>query len=61
MKIWDLKNPENVMNVMKEKGAKEMYIIEQLFSHHGYEYLVAVISIFAFIVIYNMIREKKKY
>jgi len=49
------------MNVMKERGAMEMYIIEQLFSHHGYEYLVAVFSIFAFIVICNMIREKKNY
>lgn len=38
-----------------------MHIIEQLFSHHGYEYLVAIISIFAFIVIFNMMKEKKKY
>ncbi len=38
-----------------------MYIIEQLFSHHGYEYLVAILSIFAFIVIFNMIKEKKNY
>lgn len=38
-----------------------MYIIEQLFSHHGAEYVIAVLSIFAFIVIFGMLREKKRY
>jgi len=38
-----------------------MYIIEQLFSHHGAEYFIAVLSIFAFIVIFGMLREKKRY
>ncbi|GAQ94920.1 hypothetical protein TAGGR_11115 [Thermodesulfovibrio aggregans] len=38
-----------------------MYIIEQLFSGHGYEYLIAVLSIFVFIVIFSMLGEKKKY
>lgn len=38
-----------------------MYILEQLFSHHGVEYVIAVLSIFAFIVIFGMLREKKRY
>lgn len=38
-----------------------MYIIDQLFSHHGYEYLVVVLSIFVFIIIFKIFEEKKKY
>ncbi len=38
-----------------------MYIIEQLFSNHGFEYVVAVVSIFLFILILNMLREKRGY
>jgi len=38
-----------------------MYIIEQLFSHHGAEYVIAALSIFAFIIIWGMLKEKKKY
>lgn len=38
-----------------------MQIFEQLFSHHGYEYLIAVLSIFAFIIIFSMLNEKKNY
>lgn len=38
-----------------------MPLIEQISSSHGIEYVVAVISIFTFIVIFSMISEKKKY
>jgi len=38
-----------------------MYIFEQLFSHHGYEYAVAVLAAFIFIVFYSILREERKY
>lgn len=38
-----------------------MYIIEQIFSQHGYEYLVVVLSIFVFIIIFKIFEEGKKY
>jgi hypothetical protein len=38
-----------------------MYIIEQIFSHHGAEYVISVLSIFAFIIIWGMLKENKKY
>ncbi len=38
-----------------------MYILKQLFSHHGAEYAIAVLSIFAFIIIMGMLRERKRY
>ncbi len=38
-----------------------MYIFEQLFSNHGYEYVIAALTVFAFIVIFSMLGDKKKY
>lgn len=38
-----------------------MYIIEQLFSHHGYEYMVAVLAMFVFILIYYLLSEEVRY
>jgi len=38
-----------------------MYIIEQLFSHHGYEYMVAVLAMFVFILVYYLLSEEVRY
>ena len=38
-----------------------MPIFEQLFSHHGYEYSVAVLAMFIFIVFYLILNTEKKY
>jgi hypothetical protein len=37
-----------------------MYIFEQLFSHHGYEYAVAVLAMFVFIAFYMIITSERK-
>jgi hypothetical protein len=38
-----------------------MYIIEQLFSAHGYEYMVAVLAMFVFILVYYLLSEEVRY
>jgi hypothetical protein len=38
-----------------------MYIFEQLFSHHGYEYSVAVLAMFIFIIFYLILSQETKY
>jgi hypothetical protein len=38
-----------------------MYIFEQLFSHHGYEYAIAVLAMFIFIVFYLILNEERKF
>jgi len=38
-----------------------MYIIEQLFSHHGYEYMVAVLAMFVFILVYYLLSQDVRY
>jgi hypothetical protein len=38
-----------------------MPIFEQLFSHHGYEYAVAVLAMFIFIVFYLILSKETKY
>lgn len=38
-----------------------MYIFEQLFSHHGYEYSVAVLAMFIFIVFYFILSGERKF
>jgi len=38
-----------------------MPIFEQLFSHHGYEYSVAVLAMFIFIAFYLILNTEKKY
>lgn len=38
-----------------------MYIIEQLFSHHGYEYVIAVTAMFIFIFIYYLLSGESRY
>lgn len=37
-----------------------MYIFEQLFSQHGYEYAVAVLAMFVFILFYFILTTKRK-
>jgi len=37
-----------------------MYIFEQLFSHHGYEYAVAVLAMFVFILFYSILTSERK-
>ena len=37
-----------------------MYIFEQLFSHHGYEYMVAVLAMFIFIIFYTILISERK-
>jgi hypothetical protein len=37
------------------------YIFEQLFSQHGYEYAVAVLAMFVFIIIYFILNKEIKY
>jgi hypothetical protein len=37
-----------------------MYIFEQLFSHHGYEYAVAVLAMFVFILFYFILTSERK-
>ena len=37
-----------------------MYIFEQLFSHHGYEYMVAVLAMFVFIIFYAILISERK-
>ena len=37
-----------------------MYIFEQLFSHHGYEYAVAVLAMFVFILFYAILTSERK-
>lgn len=37
------------------------YAFEQLFSHHGYEYAVAVLAMFVFIAIYLILNKEVKY
>ncbi|MEW6586600.1 MAG: hypothetical protein AB1442_13465 [Nitrospirota bacterium] len=39
----------------------KLYIFEQLFSHHGYEYLVAILAMFVFIAFYLILNEEKKF
>lgn len=38
-----------------------MYIFEQLFSHHGYEYAVAVLAMFIFILIYFILSGERRF
>ena len=38
-----------------------MYIIEQLFTAHGFEYVVAVSAMFVFIFIYYLLSTERKY
>jgi hypothetical protein len=38
-----------------------MYIFEQLFSPHGYEYAIAVLAIFIFIVFYFILIGERKF
>lgn len=38
-----------------------MYIFEQLFSHHGYEYAVAVLAMFIFIAFYFILSGERKF
>jgi hypothetical protein len=38
-----------------------MYIFEQLFSHHGYEYAIAVLAMFVFIWLYFILSQERKY
>jgi len=37
-----------------------MYIFEQLFSHHGYEYAIAVLAMFVFILFYFILISERK-
>jgi len=37
-----------------------MYIFEQLFSQHGYEYAIAVLAMFIFIVFYFILIGERK-
>ncbi len=37
-----------------------MYIFEQLFSQHGYEYAVAVLAMFVFILFYFILTSERK-
>jgi hypothetical protein len=37
-----------------------MYIFEQLFSQHGYEYAVAVLAMFVFIFFYFILTSERK-
>jgi hypothetical protein len=37
-----------------------MYIFEQLFSQHGYEYAVAVLAMFVFILFYFILISERK-
>lgn len=36
-----------------------MYIFEQLFSAHGYEYFIAVTAMFIFIFFYSVLRKPR--
>ena len=38
-----------------------MYAIEQLFTAHGFEYVVAVTAVFVFIFIYYLLSTERKY
>jgi len=38
-----------------------MYITEQLFTAHGFEYVVAVSAMFVFIFIYYLLSTERKY
>jgi len=38
-----------------------MYSIEQLFTAHGFEYVVAVTAAFVFIFIYYLLSTERKY
>ena len=38
-----------------------LYIFEQLFSHHGYEYAIAVLAMFIFIFFYLILNKEVKY
>ncbi len=38
-----------------------MYIFEQLFTAHGFEYVVAVSAAFVFIFIYYLLNTERKY
>ena len=38
-----------------------MYIIHQLFTAHGFEYVVAVTAVFVFIFIYYLLSTERKY
>jgi hypothetical protein len=38
-----------------------LYIFEQLFSHHGYEYMIAVLAMFIFIAFYLIMNRETKY
>jgi hypothetical protein len=37
------------------------YIFEQLFSPHGYEYAIAVLAMFVFIIFYLILNKEIKY
>jgi len=37
------------------------YIWEQLFSAHGYEYAIAVLAMFVFIIFYLILNKEMKY
>jgi hypothetical protein len=36
-----------------------MYIFEQLFSQHGYEYVIAVLAMFVFILFYFILSAQR--
>jgi hypothetical protein len=38
-----------------------MYILEQLFTAKGYEYMIAALAIFIFILFYKFLIEDRKY